>query len=295
MNTVLSTTFPLPAHFCTELMLAFHRRDTLETAERVGDGLIEKALVWCNIPACLSLRFSTGQVQAQLSIDGQLRDDCSADFEAMVKRMLGLNQNVEAFEARYRQHPQLGVLITRQSGLRVPLAATPFEALTWAVIGQQISVNAAVSIRRKLIISTGIRHSDGLFCYPSAAQIARLDDSTLRQAGLSHTKAMTLQSVSAQVLEQQLPLDQWSKNLDVEQIRSALAAVRGIGPWTINYTLLRGYGWLDGSLHGDVAVRRGLQRVLNSATSISEKEAQNYLSQFAPWRALVGAHLWQSK
>jgi len=30
--------------------------------------------------------------------------------------------------------------------LRVPVAATPFEALTWAITGQQISVAAAVSI-----------------------------------------------------------------------------------------------------------------------------------------------------
>jgi DNA-3-methyladenine glycosylase II len=276
-------------------MLAFHRRDSLEVAERVSDNGIEKGLIWRESPALLSLSFSAEQVQAKLSIDGLASVDCAAQFEAMVKRMLGLNQDIAAFEARHHQHPQLGALFTRQSGLRVPVATTPFEALTWAIIGQQISVNAAVSIRRKLILSANIRHSTGIFCYPAAQQVARLDENALRQASLSHMKAKTLHSVSEQVLRQQLPLDEWTKALNIEQIQSTLAAVRGIGPWTINYTLLRGYGWLDGSLHGDVAVRRALQRLLDSNTAMSEKEAQNYLAQFAPWRALVGAHLWQSK
>lgn len=69
----------------------------------------------------------------------------------------------------------------------------------------------------------------------------------------------------------------------------------GIGPWTLNYTLLRGFGWLDGSLHGDVAVRRGLQLLLESDEKITEAEAQTWLVEFSPWRALVAAHLWAAK
>jgi len=75
-------------------------------------------------------------------------------------------------------------------------------------------------------------------------------------------------------------------------MRERLAAVRGIGPWTINYTLLRGYGWLDGSLHGDVAVRRGLRTLLGAPDKIGEHAAEAWLAEFTPWRALVAAHLW---
>jgi DNA-3-methyladenine glycosylase II len=97
------------------------------------------------------------------------------------------------------------------------------------------------------------------------------------------------------VVDDQLPLDAWTQTLPVESIRTKLEAVHGIGPWTVNYVLLRGYGWLDGSLHGDAAVRRGLKSLLAAPDKISAEETQNWLAQFSPWRALVAAHLWAAQ
>ena len=93
-----------------------------------------------------------------------------------------------------------------------------------------------------------------------------------------------------------IPLDAWldaarKGALDAEEVRGTLSAIRGIGPWTISYALLRGFGHLDGSLHGDVAVRRNLARLLEK-DAVTEKETAAWLAPFSPWRALVAAHLW---
>jgi DNA-3-methyladenine glycosylase II len=289
-----SCSISLPATFRPADILAFHRRDPQQIAERVSATALHKGMVWRGVPAYLSVSFHPGVAEATLAIDGQLPADSHAAFARMVRRMLGLAQEIDAFEARYRDHPQLGMLIARQPGLRVPVTATPFEALTWAVTGQQISVGAAVSLRRKLIAAANIRHAGGLLCHPEAQQILGLPEATLRQAGFSTTKTRTLLTLSALVAEDTLPLDAWAETPPVDVIREQLEAVRGIGPWTVNYALLRGFGWLDGSLHGDVAVRRGLQTMLDTPGKISEEEARNWLAQFSPWRALVGAHLWAS-
>jgi DNA-3-methyladenine glycosylase II len=291
-----SLTLRLPPAFRSKDILAFHRRDPHAVAERVGEFLLEKGMIWHGAPACLSVRFAPGQVQAHLAVDGIAQDGNQQNFEAMVWRMLGLAQDIEAFEACYGDHPQLGGLIARQPGLRVPVAATPFEALTWAITGQQISVSAAVSLRRKLILAANFRHAGGLLCYPGAQQILALPEETLRQAGFSATKARTLLTVSQLVTEGALPLDAWAQAFPgAEIIREQLAAVRGIGPWTVNYALLRGFGWLDGSLHGDAAVRRGLQTLLCTPDKVSENEAETWLAQFSPWRALIGAHIWATQ
>jgi DNA-3-methyladenine glycosylase II len=55
---------------------------------------------------------------------------------------------------------------------------------------------------------------------------------------------------------------------------------------------MRGYGWLDGSLHGDAAVRRSLQKLLVMTDKPTERQTQDWLADFSPWRALVAAHLW---
>ncbi|TAL03126.1 MAG: DNA-3-methyladenine glycosylase 2 family protein, partial [Porticoccaceae bacterium] len=160
------------------------------------------------------------------------------------------------------------------------------------IIGQQISLAAAISVRRRLIEAVGVRHSSGLACFPDAERLLMLDETALRQAGLSQTKARTLQMLSREVVADRLPLTTWLVTQPIEEIREQLLSLRGIGPWTVSYALLRGFGWLDGSLHGDVAVRRQLQRLLGATEKPGEDFTRDWLSEFSPWRALVAAHLW---
>lgn len=295
MSRTLRLELALPGDFRAEDILAFHRRDAQQIAERVGPSSLQKALLWGDAPACLLIGFQPGLARAELLLDATPAAGSQALFEAMVRRMLGLTQPVQLCEQCFRDHPQLGPLLARQAGLRVPQTATPFEALTWAVAGQQISVAAAVGLRRKLILACDLRHDSGLWCYPGAAQIASLGEARLRQAGFSGSKSGTLLTLATLVAQRQLPLDDWLQRLPVEEIRERLLAIRGIGPWTVNYVLLRGFGWLDGSLHGDVAVRRGLQTLLGAPDKISAQGAETWLASFAPWRALIAAHLWAAQ
>ena len=224
----------------------------------------------------------------------------------MVKRMLGLIYAPGQLELAHGDHPELGALLSRQAGLHVPGSPTPFEALTWAITGQQITVAVAVSLRRKLIALAGEPLAQGgdmpaLHAYPDAQRVAALGLNALRGAGFSQAKAQTLLAVAQAVAEGQLPLDDWAARSaagrwaeeDVAAASAQLLAVKGIGPWTVNYTLLRGYGWPDGSLHGDVAVRRAIG-LLTGGDKPDARAASDWLEQFKPWRALVAAHLWAS-
>jgi DNA-3-methyladenine glycosylase II len=283
-------TIPLPPGYRIGDVLAFHRRDVQTVAERVENDEIAKGLTWEGRAACLRIALAPGTAQVSMAVDGGIAD--AATVERMARRMLGLTQDVARFEREFAAHPEIGAVIARRIGLRVPATATPFEAITWAITGQQISVGAATAIRRKLILAADIRHSGGLWCYPDAERVARLPEDGLRPLGFSATKARTIHALSAAVVSGALPLDAWAIAPDAEEIRARLREVRGIGPWTVSYALLRGFGWLDGSLHGDVAVRRNLQVLLGRAEKLTEAEAEAWLLPFSPWRAMVAAHLW---
>lgn len=293
----LAMAFSLPENYRRKDFLTFHSRDAQEVAEKATTRGFSKGLLWEGYPACLSVSFRKDGGSARLRVDGTPSGEGGARFQATVKRMLGLDQPVELFETAYRNHPLLGPLVTINTGLRVPQTATPFEALTWAVIGQQVSVHAAVSIRRRFLLACGIRHSGGLLCFPDAGRVATMDEDLLCNSGFSHTKAASLLELARAVESGDVPLDGWMEQLgrgaiEASAIRERLSRIRGIGPWTVSYGLLRGFGHLDGSLHGDVAVRRNLARLLKSEDKISEKQAEAWLAAFSPWRALVGAHLW---
>ncbi|UTW14316.1 DNA-3-methyladenine glycosylase 2 [Marinobacterium rhizophilum] len=272
--------------------MAFHRRDSEEVAERVTPSSLAKGLLWGDSAACLFILFSDAHAQVRLEIDrvctGHQR--LATQLEHRVRLMLGLCQPIEAFERQHGSHAQLGALVRSFAGLRIPVAASPFEALSWAIIGQQISVGAAISIRRRLIRVAGIRHSSGLWCFPQPQQIEALSHDDLRAAGLSAGKVRTFDALCAAIASGELSLD--VQGGQAEALGAQLLQIKGIGPWTVNYVLMRGFGWLDGSLHGDVAVRRGLQRLLGLADRPSETQTRTWLSGFSPWRALVAAHLW---
>ncbi|OQS42979.1 DNA-3-methyladenine glycosylase family protein [Chromobacterium haemolyticum] len=291
-STSLSLSLSLPEDFRREDFMAFHRRDAQELSERVTADGLRKGLLWRGAPACLGMDFAADTVRVGLDADTPPRVGDEAVLISMARRMLGLEQPVADFERAHRSHPQLAGLLAARPGLRVPQTTTPFEALVWAVTGQQISVHAAISLRRRLMQLVGNRHSGGLLCHPSPQQVAELEPDQLGLAGFSRAKTRTLLELSRQTADGGLPLQDWLDDGAPEKIAARLLALPGIGPWTVSYALLRGYGWLDGSLHGDVAVRRGLQRLLERAEAVSPRETEQWLQGFAPWRALVGAHLW---
>jgi DNA-3-methyladenine glycosylase II len=282
---------PLPADYRVGDLLTFHRRDAQAVAERVGDAGLDKGILWQGVPACLGMRFAPGQVRVTLDVDGVAAAD-PASLRTLAERMLGLTQPVAAFEAAQAGHPLLGGLIAANRGLRVPQSASPFEALSWAISGQQISLSVAISLRRKLIQLAGRVHSSGLICYPDAAAVAALDEDTLGRSGFSRAKSQCLLLLAREIAQGRLPLEDWLEDAPAELIGERLLALKGIGPWTVDYALLRGFARLDGSLHGDAAVRRQLQRLLGTEDKLSQPFVRDWLLPFAPWRALVAAHLW---
>lgn len=137
--------------------------------------------------------------------------------------------------------------------------------------------------------------------HPDAAQVLQLNVEQLRTLSFSQDKAQTLLCVARAVHDGALPLDDWAAQSaaglwsveSVDELSLQLQTIKGIGPWTVNYCLLRGYGWPDGSLHGDVAVRRAIGR-LQGKEKPDAVAARIWLDPFQPVRALVAAHLWAS-
>ena len=73
-----------------------------------------------------------------------------------------------------------------------------------------------------------------------------------------------------------------------------LLAIKGIGPWTVNYALLRGYGYPDCSLEGDVAIRTAFHRLLGGEARPDIPTTQRLLERYAPHRTMAAAYLWAS-
>ena len=275
-------TISLPPYYRIDDFFAFHLRDPQNIAEIVEKNTLRKGIIWQGHAAQIRLSIDDKQATLQLDVDSAETPPTPNELHHLAIHLLGLNQPIEQFEEQYLTHPILGKLIAPQRGVRVYQSATTFEALVWAIIGQQISVLAAIAIRRRFIQAVGQQHSSGIWCFPTAESVMNVDDEMLRQSGFSLGKIIALRGLCDAIQAGKLDLESAVTPNNVNDVTAQLLAIKGIGPWTVSYGLLRGFNYLDGSLHGDVAVRRNLQTLLTQDTQPSAKETQEWLTQFTP-------------
>ena len=288
-------TVALPPCYRVHDVLAFHQRDAESVAEQVTPAHIRKGLLLGGHAVVLDVALSQDAAYCQAACDGAPTPAQHAQIAMQahdaVRSMLGLRIDPQAFRDFCANDALLGALVQRQPGLRIVQSATVFEALTWAVIGQQINLSFAISLRRTLILLAGRQHSSGLWCYPEAADVAALESTALTARKFSRAKAETILRLAQLVVAGDLSL---AREVPVDQVVTQLLAVKGIGPWTVNYALLRGYGYADCSLQGDVAVRSALQRLLGEDVKPDIARTEAWLAHYAPYRTMVAAYLWAS-
>jgi DNA-3-methyladenine glycosylase II len=258
-------------------------------AEQVAPGRIRKAVMLDGAPVLFDVELKDDF--AECRVDGQRAKDLGEHAHEALLGMLGLRIDPAPFMRAARKDALLGSVVKHLPGLRIVQSATVFEALTWAIIGQQINLSFAIALRRTFIQLAGRRHKSGLLCYPEAADIAQLDLDQLTSRKFSGAKAETLLRVARLVDSGDLSL---ARDADADQASADLLQVKGIGPWTVNYTLLRGYGYPDCSLHGDVAIRAAFQRLLGEAEKPTIARTEQLLEQYKPHRTMAAAYLWAS-
>jgi AraC family transcriptional regulator, regulatory protein of adaptative response / DNA-3-methyladenine glycosylase II len=282
-------TLRLPSHYRFQEVVDFYARDPQSVSESVSSHGLRKAFLIDGEPASVEISFEGNS--AVCRVDG----DPYASHRAIV-RMLGLSADASAFERQFAGDPLLGRLLEQQSGLHIPLTPHPWEALAWAIMGQQISLKAAVALRRELISAFGLLHATtGLRAHPSAEVIAGLSVETLRALKFSRSKAEYLIAAASAVATGELPIASL-RDLSARHAARLLSNVRGVGPWTVQYAFLRGLGFADCLPSGDAGLAQGLGRLGGKwrRERPDEPEIRATMARFTPYRSLATYHVWAS-
>ena len=271
----------LPEGYRAADTLAFHGRDPESPSERVEGDLLRKALWIGGRPRVMELRLAAEEAVASAGAP-----------EKALRRMLGLHLDPAPFEKAVKRDPLFGPLAKARPGLRVLLTATPFEALVWAILGQQINLALAFRLRRRVIERYGAKVG-GLFAHPRPQDLAEADPEELGAMQVSRAKAACLAALSRCVASGALPLDALA-GWNAEEADARLQSEKGIGPWTSHYVLMRGLGLPDCVPLGDSALATALERRLGLPARPSVKEVAALLAPYAPHRSLASFHLWAS-
>jgi 3-methyladenine DNA glycosylase/8-oxoguanine DNA glycosylase len=298
----------LPPGFDPDAAWRYHGRDWYRDrdapAERVAGQALTKALDFDGRAYLLTLTATSPGSAGGAMVMGVDSDDplILARAQRVALRMLGLTPALAdaaaGLEARADTDAATARLVGNRRGYRPPLAATVFEALAWAIIGQQINLTFAADLRRQLILLAGRPHPSGMIAHPDAAAVAVLDPALLTARRFSRSKARYLIDAAQAAVDGRLDLAALER-LDTDPAgeaaaEAALLALRGIGPWTTNYVLMRGCGLPDRVPVGDAGLAAALQRFHAMDRRPTAEEQGTLMRPHAPWRSLATAHLWAS-
>ena len=117
------------------------------------------------------------------------------------------------------------------------------------------------------------------------------DDAKLRAAGFSRQKARYGRELAQALSASRLRLQRLSR-LDDNQVRQALIAVKGIGPWTAEIYLLMVLRRADAWPLGDLALALAAKSVKKLGALPNSDELAALGQGWRPWRAVAARILW---
>ena len=178
----------------------------------------------------------------------------------------------------------LAHLITQARHTRLQRRRDAFGALARAIVGQQISTQAARSVWTRL---TG--------CVTSFAPntIAAADQVILCGAGLSKQKVRYLQDLASHFATGSLAPGRW-RSMDDESVVADLMRVKGIGRWTAEMFLIFHLQRPDVLPVGDLGLQKAMSAHYNRGRPLTEKRLRRLAGPWAPWRTVATWYLWRS-
>ncbi|KAF2390593.1 DNA-3-methyladenine glycosylase family protein [Pseudomonas frederiksbergensis] len=267
-------------------MLGFLSARAIAGMETVVDGVYSRSIGLHGVHGMFSIK-PTGIDGLELTLD--FPDPAAVpEIVARVRRMFDLDADLPAIQQHLAADPLMAQLITERPGLRVPGAWDGLELAIRAVLGQQITVSAAIKLAGKLVAQYGEPLQSALpgltHVFPEAAVLAAADLATL---GMPKSRGRTLSGVAQALLDDPL-LFEPGRDGGVAR----LLALHGIGDWTAQYIALRQLRERDAFPSGDVGLINALAAL--EGEPVTARDLLLRAEMWRPFRGYAAQLLWTS-
>lgn len=241
-------------------MLAFYRMRAIDGVERVTETSYQRSVLLHGreVEFSVTLCEEKSCLLVEVAID---------DFSLLrtvvmgIRRMFDLDADTDVIEAHLNS---VAPGLVRETGIRIPGVWSIWEAGVRAILGQQVSVKAAIGQLNLLVATLAVGADKPLF--PTPEKVALADLSFLK---MPQSRKDSLQRFAVYMVENE------------QQDPSEWLALKGIGPWTVSYAQLRGLSQPDRLLEKDLVVKKALTQF----PTLTQESA-------SPWGSYATFHLW---
>jgi len=291
--------------FSYDQCLEYMTRSPLESLYEVRDGAVIRLVkpvekyrnkdsksylvrITCLDDRLLQVRFLLDAPNSDQELEGVKQYIC--DWFDLERDMLPWQQLTS-------RDPLLGRLSEQFYGLRIIGIPDLFEALCWAIAGQQVNLTFAYKLKARLaeVYGESVSWEGQIYRrFPEASVLAKIDSSELQQLQFTRAKSAAIIETALLLTNGQLSRTSLLNLRDFNAAEQELVKIRGIGPWTANYVRMRCLRDPEAFPIGDVGLQNAVRAQLGMERKPTSAELKQLFEPWAGWEAYATFYLWHS-
>jgi DNA-3-methyladenine glycosylase II len=206
--------------------------------------------------------------------------------------LFNLNFDLTSFYCEIQADSIMHKITQRLCGFKFPTTITAFEGLVDAIVEQQISIKVARTIEERLAKRFGNKleiNGETYSAFPTAQHIKDASITDIQACGLSQRKAEYIHNAAEHSIGGKL--EAMKNNPNPESIITELDALKGVGVWTAELTLLRGMQRWDVLPADDFGIKRVISTYYHNGNPIKAFEARETAKAWGKWQGLAAFYL----
>jgi DNA-3-methyladenine glycosylase II len=290
----------IPDEFSFKHSLALLRRSPKEVLHCVDADTVSKALVprangMGGKPVILQVEERDQQLQVKV-MNGQVNAEDKKWISIYIREWFDLDTDLGPFYRMARKDELLAPLVRAYRGYHIVGQPDLFESLVWAVLGQQINLAFAYTLKSRFVKAFGQQvdwQDRPHYIFPLPAVVAEIRPEQLLALQFSRQKAAYTVNIANAFLAGDLSKEKLV-GLSLEEAKTALCKIKGVGNWTANYALMKTFRYPDAFPLEDAGLHNAIKQQLNLKSKPSIDRVKKIFKKYRGWEAYATLYLWKS-
>lgn len=282
------------APFDFSLTLDFLQRSPHELLHTADDRSVTKAIETKD--GIVPIRVSEQNGKLLIETPAPIKKDGQQVIIDYVEDWFDLKTDLSLFYKLARKDELLKDLVKKFNGYRIVSIPDLFESLVWAVIGQQINVAFAYTIKQRYVKAFGEKlqwEGKELFLFPTPTTAMSISDEELYAMQFSRQKARYVKLIAEAFASGELSKEKIAP-LSLEEAKKELTKIKGIGNWTANYAMMKTFRRPDAFPLEDVALHNAIRILKGMKKKPSLQTVKRVFKNYKGWEAYATLYLWKS-
>lgn len=213
-----------------------------------------------------------------------------------IREWFDLDADLTRFYELAAKDKILAPVARKFAGYRIVGQPDLFESLVWAVIGQQINLQFAYTLKQRFVTNFGERVSwDGktFYAFPVPQTVVSLSHDQLFPLQFSAQKSKYVQLIAAAFVQGVISKEKLGA-LPFEEAKEALMKIKGVGNWTANYALMKSFRFPNAFPLEDAGIHNAIRHLKKMDRKPTLEEVRRFFRRYKGWEAYATLYLWKS-